>query len=135
MFTHFACGVFFFSNYFYHYIYHFHSLFAVSVSRMGLLLNSARAVIVVLVVTLGNGYMPHLTPFFFLCNYHGNVQEFGLQSGEVAIKVSIVGNPEFYTPGQFYEGKIASSLLSFHQTGSYSLTLWAVHLTIISMLP
>lgn len=51
-----------------------------------------------------SGYMPHLSPFFFLCNYHGNVQDLGFETGEVTLSVSIVGNPEFYVPGQFYEG-------------------------------
>ena len=53
-----------------------------------------------------SGYMPHLSPFFFLCNYHGNVQDLGFETGEVTLSVSIVGNPEFYVPGQFYEGDV-----------------------------
>ena len=65
-----------------------------------------RFVVVAVVVMLGavTGYMPHLAPFFFLCNYHGNVQDLGFNTGEVTISVSLQDNPEFYVPGQFYEG-------------------------------
>lgn len=48
---------------------------------------------------------PFLSPFFFLCNYHGNVQELGVDEGEVALSVSLSGNPEYYVPGKFYESK------------------------------
>ena len=47
----------------------------------------------------------NVSPFFFLCNYHGNVQELGINSGEVSIGVNIAGNPHYYVPGQFYEGR------------------------------
>ena len=66
-------------------------------------------VVAVAVAVLEGGvssYMPHLSPFFFLCNYHGNVQDLGFETGEVTLSVSIVGNPEFYVPGQFYEGDV-----------------------------
>ncbi|KAK7499501.1 hypothetical protein BaRGS_00009153, partial [Batillaria attramentaria] len=68
--------------------------------------------VVILVVMRGevSAYMPHLSPFFFLCNYHGNVQDLGFDSGEVAISVSLVGNPEVYVPGQFYEVSLMSSM-------------------------
>lgn len=46
-----------------------------------------------------------VSPFFFLCNYHGNVQEFGVERGEVAISVTVEGNPHYYVPGQFYQGE------------------------------
>ena len=63
-------------------------------------------VVVVAVLQDGvSGFMPHLSPFFFLCNYHGNVQDLGFETGEITLSVSIVGNPEFYIPGQFYEGE------------------------------
>jgi hypothetical protein len=47
-----------------------------------------------------------LEPFFFLCNYHGNTQEVGgFDKGEIAVSVSVEGNPEYYTPEQFYNSK------------------------------
>ena len=50
-------------------------------------------------------YVPHMPPFFFLCNYHGKPQQSNLDSGEVAISVSIAGNPENYRPEGSYEGE------------------------------
>ena len=50
-------------------------------------------------------YVPHMPPFFFLCNYHGKPQQSNLDSGEVAISVSIAGNPENYRPEGLYEGE------------------------------
>ncbi|XP_070192277.1 reelin-like isoform X2 [Littorina saxatilis] len=57
-----------------------------------------------------SGYMPHLSPFFFLCNYHGNVQDLGFETGEVTLSVAINGHPEYYNPGQFYEVTLTSSV-------------------------
>lgn len=51
-------------------------------------------------------FQPYIEPFFFLCNYHGNTQEVGgVDKGEVAVSVSVEGNPEYYTPEQFYNSK------------------------------
>ena len=58
------------------------------------------------------GYLPQVTPFFFLCNYHGNVQDVGRQGGEVKLSVSIEGNPDNYIPGQVYQGKLTFELPS-----------------------
>ena len=44
-------------------------------------------------------------PFFVLCNYHGQSEQSDFDSGEVAVSVSIEGDPEFYVPGQMYPGK------------------------------
>lgn len=52
----------------------------------------------------GQSPLAHVSPFFFLCNYHGNVQELGQQTVEVKLSVSIQGNPDTYIPGNFYEG-------------------------------
>lgn len=68
-------------------------------------------VLVMVVMSIGvSSYMPQLSPFFFLCNYHGNVQDVGFESGEVTISISLVGNPAFYVPGQFYEVSLTSSV-------------------------
>lgn len=50
-------------------------------------------------------YQPYVAPFFFMCNFHGNVNELGIDNGEVALSVSIEGNPELYTPGKLYNGE------------------------------
>lgn len=51
-------------------------------------------------------FQPYMEPFFFLCNYHGNTQEVGgFDKGEIAVSVSVEGNPEYYTPEQFYNSK------------------------------
>lgn len=55
-------------------------------------------------VVVAQGPLFHVSPFFFLCNYHGNVQELGKQTGEVKLSVSIQGNPDTYVPGNFYPG-------------------------------
>ncbi|KAJ8301142.1 hypothetical protein KUTeg_020129 [Tegillarca granosa] len=70
------------------------------------------------------GYQPYVEPFFFLCNYHGNVNELGVERGEVAISVSIGGNPDAYIPGQIYNVTVTSSLNfdGFLLTGLYSAT-------------
>ena len=62
------------------------------------------ALVGVTVPVSGQGYLPQVTPFFFLCNYHGNIQDIGRQSGEVKLSVSIEGNPDNYVPGQVYKG-------------------------------
>lgn len=61
--------------------------------------------VTVLNIPSTSGYQPYVKPFFFLCNYHGNVNELGIERGEVAISVSIGGNPDAYIPGQIYNGK------------------------------
>ncbi|KAK3103287.1 hypothetical protein FSP39_018199 [Pinctada imbricata] len=69
-------------------------------------------------------YKPSVGPFFFLCNYHGNVNELGIDKGEVAVGVSIEGNPDTYVPGNFYNVTVTSSLNfdGFFLTGLYTLT-------------
>ncbi|XP_045165547.2 reelin-like [Mercenaria mercenaria] len=68
--------------------------------------------------------LSHVSPFFFLCNYHGNVQELGQHTGEVKLSVSIQGNPDTYTPGSFYEVTVISSMNfdGFLLTGLYTLS-------------
>ena len=48
-----------------------------------------------------NAYQPSIGPFFYSCNYLGNVHELGIDKGEVAVGVSIEGNPESYIPEIF----------------------------------
>ena len=50
--------------------------------------------------------LPAVPPYFFLCNYHGNVQELGRESSEVKLSVTVDGNPENYVPGNFYKGQL-----------------------------
>ena len=54
---------------------------------------------------VSHGYMPILQPFFFMCNYHGNTNNLGIDDGEVTVSVNIGGDPEYYVPGQFYNGR------------------------------
>ncbi|KAK2176991.1 hypothetical protein NP493_626g01001 [Ridgeia piscesae] len=64
-----------------------------------------------------------MPPFFFLCNYHGKPQQSNLDSGEVAISVSIAGNPENYRPEGLYEVTIMSTrdFDGFMLTGLYTI--------------
>lgn len=62
------------------------------------------SVIGILTFITGQNHLPQLSPFFFLCNYHGNVQELGQHTSEVKLSVSIDGNPDTYVPGEFYQG-------------------------------
>lgn len=43
--------------------------------------------------------------FFFMCNFYGNVNELGIDNGEVVFSVFIEGNLEFYRLGKFYNGE------------------------------
>lgn len=45
-----------------------------------------------------------MTPFFYLCSYHGNQDQSTLDVGEVALSVSIEGDPETYEPERKYQG-------------------------------
>ncbi|XP_077982491.1 reelin-like [Glandiceps talaboti] len=67
------------------------------------------------------GMMPGMTPFYFICNYQGGIDQADLDSGEVTLRVSIAGNPQFYTPGQRYQVTIMSSkpFDGFQITGVY----------------
>lgn len=60
---------------------------------------------IVLFLTGTWAMIPHMSPFFFLCNYHGNVQELGISQGEISLSVTVSGDPEYYVPGMFYKGK------------------------------
>ncbi|KAK3762808.1 hypothetical protein RRG08_040503 [Elysia crispata] len=64
----------------------------------------------------------HLQPFFFLCNYHGPSQDYGLDRGQVVVRVNIEGNPRGYTPNSFYNISISSSETfdSLLMTGLYT---------------
>ena len=48
--------------------------------------------------------MPVIFPFFYQCNYHGNQDQSTLGSGEVTLTMTLKGQPEFYIPGNPYEG-------------------------------
>lgn len=46
-----------------------------------------------------------MSPFFFMCNYHTESDLSSLNTGEVAISVTIKDNPEYYIPSELYEGE------------------------------
>lgn len=52
----------------------------------------------------GQNLAPVASPFFFLCQYHHDLDQPGGIKGEVALSVSIKGSPEYYEPGKVYEG-------------------------------
>ena len=71
-----------------------------------------RLLLVALWMHLTVAYQPHVAPFFFMCNFHGNVNELGIEKGEVSLSVSIEGNPELYTPGKLYNGEYKPACLN-----------------------
>ncbi|GFS69486.1 reelin [Nephila pilipes] len=62
------------------------------------------------------------SPFFFLCQYHRDLDQPGAVRGEIALSVNIKGNPEYYEPGKVYEVTVSSSLDfdGFLMTGLYT---------------
>lgn len=68
-----------------------------------------------LTFVIGQGPLPQMTPFFFLCNYHGNIQELGQKTAEVKLSVAIDGNPDSYIPGQLYQGENISQKTFYFQ--------------------
>lgn len=54
----------------------------------------------------GQNLAPVASPFFFLCQYHHDLDQPGGIKGEIALSVSIKGAPEYYEPGKVYEGII-----------------------------
>ncbi|XP_076339324.1 reelin-like [Tachypleus tridentatus] len=69
------------------------------------------------------GFLPMSSPFFFMCQYHGNTDQSGIAEGDVALSVKISGNPEFYEPSKVYEVTVSSSANfdGFLMTGIYTL--------------
>ncbi|KAL4226959.1 hypothetical protein ACF0H5_014936 [Mactra antiquata] len=65
-----------------------------------------------------------LPPSFFLCNYHGSVEELGQQTAKVKLSVSILGNPDTYKPGALYYLTVSSSLNfdGFVLSGLYTMS-------------
>lgn len=57
-------------------------------------------------LSYGQNLAPVASPFFFLCQYHHDLDQPGGIKGEVALSVSIKGAPEYYEPGKVYEGII-----------------------------
>jgi len=50
--------------------------------------------------------MQHVSPFFYLCSFQqSNVDKSSDHVGEVALSVTIDGDPQFYVPGQLYNGQ------------------------------
>ncbi|GIY36220.1 reelin [Caerostris darwini] len=62
------------------------------------------------------------SPFFFLCQYHRDLDQPGAVRGEIALSVNIKGSPEYYEPGKVYEVTVSSSLDfdGFLMTGLYT---------------
>jgi len=47
----------------------------------------------------------YVSPFFYLCSFQQpDLDQFPNDIGEVAISVSVDGDPQFYVPGQLYNG-------------------------------
>ncbi|XP_054717283.1 reelin-like [Uloborus diversus] len=65
---------------------------------------------------------PVASPFFFLCQYHRDLDQPGGIQGEIALSVNIKGSPEYYEPGKVYEVTVSSSLDfdGFLMTGLYT---------------
>lgn len=65
---------------------------------------------------------PVASPFFFLCQYHRDLNQPGDVQGEITLAVTIKGSPEFYEPGKVYEVTVTSSLDfdGFLMTGIYT---------------
>ncbi|XP_070558262.1 reelin-like isoform X2 [Ptychodera flava] len=72
-------------------------------------------------VTVSWGMLPGMTSFYFMCNYQGGLHQADVDSGEVTLRVGIVGNPTFYKPGQMYQVMLTSSkeFDGFLVTGMY----------------
>lgn len=70
----------------------------------------------------GQNLAPVASPFFFLCQYHHDLDQPGGIQGEIALSVSIKGAPEYYEPGKVYEVTVSSSLDfdGFLMTGLYT---------------
>ncbi|XP_042898138.1 reelin isoform X2 [Parasteatoda tepidariorum] len=62
------------------------------------------------------------SPFFFLCQYHRDLDQPGEVRGEIVLSVNIKGSPEYYEPGKVYEVTVSSSLDfdGFLMTGLYT---------------
>jgi len=53
-----------------------------------------------------------VSPFFYLCSFQqSNVEESSNHIQEVALSVTIDGDPQFYVPGQLYNGKLICVLV------------------------
>lgn len=61
-------------------------------------------------LTCGQNLAPVASPFFFLCQYHHDLDQPGGIQGEIALSVSIKGTPEYYEPAKVYEGMINSCI-------------------------
>ena len=61
-------------------------------------------------------------PFMFPCSYSRTADEGSGEEGEVALSVSIHGNPSYYVPEQLYQGELLTSLLRrvYFTEGIYS---------------
>ena len=47
-----------------------------------------------------------VSPFFYLCSFQQhNIDQSSDDVGQVALSVTIDGDPQFYVPGQLYNGK------------------------------
>lgn len=55
---------------------------------------------------------PILSPFFYLCSYHGNQDQSNIGVGEVALSVFVDGNPNTYVPGREYRGWLVGWLVA-----------------------
>lgn len=61
------------------------------------------------------------SPFFFLCQYHRDLDQPGAVKGEIALSVHIKDNPEYYEPGNVYEGILVAFVILNASTNSQHL--------------
>ena len=56
-------------------------------------------------LSLSTAVLSHVSPFFYLCSFQQpNVDQTTNDVGQVALSVTIDGDPKFYVPGQLYNG-------------------------------
>ena len=60
----------------------------------------------------------HVSPFFYLCSFQQPLDQSSDNVGQVALSVTIDGDPQFYIPGQLYNGKmfLSARFLNFSYT-------------------
>ena len=68
---------------------------------------------VVLLSFTGVDLTQHVSPFFYLCSFQQpNMDQTSDDVGQVALSVTIDGDPQFYVPGQLYNGETTFFIIS-----------------------
>jgi len=62
------------------------------------------------------GVTQYVSPFFYLCSFqHPDLDRSSNDVEQVALSVSIVGDPQFYVSGQLYDGRTLSLFVTVRQ--------------------